>query len=225
MQRIGKTPEEYFRAWQVSSSLKPFGIGRRVALVNVDLQRRYTDTATFATAYDGDPQQLQKVNALARAVRALDMPVVWTYVAYRPDGKDCGRWGQRSSSPTAIHTVGHDSPHAELDARLDVDRELDLILHKRMASAFFETHLQSYLVFHGIDSVIVTGGATSGCVRATVVDAMSLGYRVTVPEDCVADREEEPHFANLYDIATKYADVRHASEVMGMVTALAGGKA
>lgn len=202
-----KTMREIFKDYQSAPKLPNFGMGQRVALLNVDLQRRYTDTATFSSAYEADPEQLSLVNELSTAVRALGMPVVWTYVAYLPGGVDCGLWGVRSKSPMALQNVGHDSPQAEIDARLDVDKKLDLMLHKRMGSAFFETHLPSYLTFNRVDTVIVTGGATSGCVRATVVDAMSHGYRVIVPEECVADREDWAHYASLYDIAMKYGDV------------------
>ena len=76
-----------------------------------------------------------------------------------------------------------------------------------MASPFHETNLQSLMVWHGCDTVVLTGGSTSGCVRACVVDAISRGYRVIVPEECVADTHESPHFANLYDISVKYGDV------------------
>ncbi|MDI6029164.1 isochorismatase family protein [Corticibacterium sp. UT-5YL-CI-8] len=202
-----KTMREIFKDYQSAPKLPNFGIGKRVALLNVDLQRRYTDTATFTSAYEADPEQLSLVNELSTAVRALGMPVVWTYVAYLPGGVDCGLWGVRSKSPMALQNVGHDSPQAEIDARLDVDKKRDLMLHKRMGSAFFETHLPSYLTFNRVDTVIVTGGATSGCVRATAVDAMSHGYRVIVPEECVADREDWAHYASLYDIAMKYGDV------------------
>jgi nicotinamidase-related amidase len=99
------------------------------------------------------------------------------------------------------------SRRSELDDRLVVDRQRDIIVNKRMASAFHETHLASLLVWHKVDTVIVTGGSTSGCVRATVVDSLSHGYRTIVPEECVADKHESPHFANLYDMAVKYADV------------------
>lgn len=203
-----------FEAWMATDAVAPFGMGPRVALINVDLQRRYTDTDSFPTAYPGDPGQLDHVNAFARRLRDAGLPVVWTRVAYRPDGTDAGLWGRRSTSPTAIQTVTEDHPHAELDPRLDVQADRDLVLTKRMASAFFETHLGSYLQLQRIDSVIVTGGATSGCVRQTVVDAMSRGLRVTIPLECVADREDGPHYSNLYDMATKYADILPVAEVM-----------
>jgi nicotinamidase-related amidase len=91
------------------------------------------------------------------------------------------------------------------------------MINKRMASAFHETQLASLLVWHRVDTVIVTGGSTSGCVRATVVDGLSHGYRMIVPEECVADRHESPHFGSLYDMAVKYADVLPVGEVLGVL--------
>ncbi len=86
-----------------------------------------------------------------------------------------------------------------------------------MASAFFETNLGSIFNFHGVDTVVVTGGSTSGCVRATVVDSLQRSYRTIVPEECVADKHESPHFANLYDMAVKYADVLSVEETLAQL--------
>lgn len=213
MQPTDRTSRQIYEDWKAAPRVPERGIGPRVALINVDIQRRYTDTATFSSSYDGHPRQFETVNALAREIRRLGMPVIWTYVAYLPSGVDAGIWSELSQGPMAIHRVGHDSPQAEIDARAEV-HAADLILHKRMASAFFETHLPSFLTWRRIDSVIVTGGATSGCVRGTVVDAMSHGYRVTVPEETVTDREEGAHFASLYDIAFKYGDVKPVDDVL-----------
>ncbi len=82
-----------------------------------------------------------------------------------------------------------------------------------MASVFHETFLQSLLIWHQVDTVILTGGSTSGCVRASAVDALSRGYRVIVPEECVADKHEIPHFSNLCDMMLKYADVVSVASV------------
>jgi nicotinamidase-related amidase len=83
-----------------------------------------------------------------------------------------------------------------------------------MPSVFFETQLQSLLVWHQVDTLIVTGGSTSGCVRATVVDGLAHGYRTIVPEECVADKHESYHFANLTDMMLKYADVMNVRDVL-----------
>jgi Amidases related to nicotinamidase len=93
-------------------------------------------------------------------------------------------------------------------------------MHKRMASPFFETNLWSLLTFAQVDTVIVTGGSTSGCVRACVIDSLSRGYRTIVPEQCVADKHEIPHFANLADIMLKYGDVESVDYVAEQLKAL-----
>ena len=82
-----------------------------------------------------------------------------------------------------------------------------------MPSAFFETPLQSLCVWHKIDTIVITGGSTSGCIRATAVDSLSRGYRTIVPEECVADKHESYHFANLTDLAIKYADVVEVQDI------------
>lgn len=223
MQESGQTARELWAALKAAPPRRRFGFGRRAALVNVDLQRAYTDTASFpATAYETDPRQCVHVNRLAALCRARGLPVVWTYVAYLPDGSDCGVWGTRSDTPDSLQNVGDGSARAQLDPRLEV-APADVVIRKRMASAFFETHLRSLLAFRGVDTVVVTGGSTSGCVRATVVEGLSCGFRMVVPEECVADRHESPHFANLYDMAVKYADVLPVAEVEAAVAAMPAG--
>ena len=206
MERSDKTARELYEGIKANPTRKRFGFGRQPALINIDLQNSYTSVGEFSTAYETDPRQLDYVNALADAFRAKHCPVVWTYVAYMDSGEDCGVWGTRTDTPDSLQNIKDGSPRAALDPRLKIEAT-DLVIRKRMASAFFETNLASLLVFHRVDTVIVTGGSTSGCVRATVVDGLSHGYRPIIPEECVADKHESPHFANLYDMTLKYADV------------------
>jgi maleamate amidohydrolase len=216
------TARELYQAIQAKPPKPRFGVGQRVALVNIDLQRAYTDLQAFpVSAYETDPGQLAYVNQLAAACRALGAPVVWTYVAYEPTGEDCGVWGTRSNTVDSLQNIKPDSPRAQLDPRLQV-LPGDIVMRKRMASCFHETHLASLLVFHKVDTVIVTGGSTSGCVRTTVVDALSHGYVPVVPEECVADKHESPHFANLYDMVAKYADVMPVAELLAQLQARQG---
>jgi maleamate amidohydrolase len=213
MQESDLTARQVWATLLESPARRRFGFGRCAALVNVDLQLAYTDVAAFpATAYETDPRQTAHVNRLAALCRARGLPVVWTYVAYLPDGSDCGVWGTRGDTPDSLQNIKEGSPRAALDPRLEVVAG-DVVMRKRMASAFFETNLRSLLTFHGVDTVVVTGGSTSGCVRATVVEGLSCGFRMIVPIECVADRHESPHFANLYDMAVKYADVLTVEEV------------
>jgi nicotinamidase-related amidase len=190
------------------------------ALINIDLQKAYTAVGEFTTAYETNPLQLEYVNALAAAFRSKGFPVVWTYVAYMDSGEDCGIWGTRTNTPDSLQNIKVGSRRSEFDDRLQIDAQKDIIVNKRMASAFFETNLGSVFNFHGVDTVVVTGGSTSGCVRATVVDSLSRSYRTIVAEECVADKHESPHFANLYDMAVKYADVLSADEVLTHIKAL-----
>ncbi|TGV08458.1 isochorismatase family protein [Alcaligenaceae bacterium 429] len=222
MEASGKTARELYEQIKAKPVRPRFGFGKKPILVNIDLQKSYTNVGEFATAYETDPKQMEHVNALAGAFRAAGLPVVWTYVAYMESGEDCGVWGTRSDTPDSLQNIKVGSRRAEFDDRLKIDHVKDIIINKRMASAFFETNLRSLMTWHGCDSVILTGGSTSGCVRATVVDGISNGYRMIVAEECVADKHESPHFANLYDIAIKYGDVVPTAEVLAHVQSMKG---
>jgi maleamate amidohydrolase len=214
MERSDKTARQMFAELRADPSRRRFGFGRRPMLVNVDWQNAYTAVGEFAGAYDNDPRAFDYVNTLAELARSKTLPVMWTYVGYRQDGVDCGVFGMRDDRPDALQNVKRGSRRAALDERLHIDPVRDHVVNKLMPSAFHETNLQSLLVYLGCDTVIVTGGSTSGCVRATVVDSLSRGYRTIVPEECVADLHESPHFANLYDMHKKYADVLPVAAVL-----------
>jgi len=220
MELSDKTARQIFEAYKANPTRKRFGFGKVPALINIDLQKAYTAVGEFTTAYETNPLQLEYVNALAAAFRSKGFPVVWTYVAYMDSGEDCGIWGTRTNTPDSLQNIKVGSRRSEFDDRLQIDVQKDIIVNKRMASAFFETNLGSVFNFHGVDTVVVTGGSTSGCVRATVVDSLSRSYRTIVAEECVADKHESPHFANLYDMAVKYADVLSADEVLTRIKAL-----
>lgn len=213
METSSKTAREIYQDVISNPARKRFGFGRKAVLVNIDLQKAYTRTDLFATAYQTDPKQLEYVNALACEFRRLNWPVVWTHVAYMDSGDDAGIWGTRTDTPDSLQNIRFGSQRSEFDERLDIDRKNDVIYLKKMPSAFFETQLQSLLVWHQVDTVILTGGSTSGCIRATAVDSLSRGYRTIVPEECVADKHESYHFANLTDLSLKYADILKVAEV------------
>lgn len=209
------TARQIFENVMASPARKRFGFGNKAAIINVDLQRAYTDIDAFVTAYETDPEQMEFINRISAMARDLGWPVVWTRVAYHENAQDAGIWGTRTDTPDSLQNIKYGSERHEFDTRLEIDRDLDVIYDKRMPSAFFETALQSLLVWHQVDTVIVTGGSTSGCVRATAVDSLSRGYRTMVPIECVADKHESYHFANLTDLQIKYADVVNVSEVVG----------
>ena len=214
MEESNQTARQLYRQIKANPTRKRFGFGRTPALINIDLQKAYTCVGEFATAYQTDPKQLDYVNDLAAEFRARGFPVIWTYVAYMESGEDCGVWGTRTNTPDSLQNIKVGSRRSEFDDRLKIDHVRDVVVNKRMASAFFETNLGSIFNFHGVDTVVVTGGSTSGCVRATVVDSLSRSYRTIVPEECVADKHEAPHFSNLYDMAIKYADVLTVAETL-----------
>lgn len=219
METSSLTARQYWEQVKANPNRAKFGFGKRPAIVNIDVQRAYTDLDAFKTAYETDPRQIEHINALSALVRELGGPVVWTYVAYLESGIDAGTWGTRTNTPDSLQNIKHGSERAQFDPRAQIAPS-DIVMHKRMASPFFETNLWSLLNFAQVDTLIVTGGSTSGCVRACVIDSLSRGYRTIVPEQCVADKHEIPHFANLADIMLKYGDVESVDYVAEQLKAL-----
>ena len=219
METSNLTARQYWEQVKANPNRAKFGFGKRPAIVNIDVQRAYTDLDAFKTAYETDPRQIEHINALSALVRDLGGPVVWTYVAYLESGIDAGTWGTRTNTPDSLQNIKHGSERAQFDPRADIQPS-DIVMHKRMASPFFETNLWSLLTFQQVDTLIITGGSTSGCVRACVIDSLSRGYRSIVPEECVADKHEIPHFANLSDIMLKYGDVESVDAVAAQLKAL-----
>ncbi|WP_298503852.1 isochorismatase family protein [uncultured Maribacter sp.] len=213
MQTTDKTAKELYFEVKANPARKRFGFGKKAALVNIDIQKAYTRTDLFKTAYQNDPKQLDYVNELAAKFRKLGWPVVWTNVAYMDTAADAGVWGTRTDTPDSLQNIKFGSERSELDDRLILDRSTDVFYEKKMPSPFFETPLQSLLVWHQVDTIILTGGSTSGCIRAAGVDSLSRGYRTIIPEECVADKHESYHYANLTDLSLKYCDVREVNEV------------
>ena len=214
----GRTARQIFDEVMANPARRKFGFGHKLAIVNVDFQRAYTDIEAFATAYETDPHQIEHVNHISALARAKGMPVIWTRVAYKADAGDAGVWGTRTNTPDSLQNINYDSERHEYDPRVVIGPD-DLQYSKRMPSAFFETQLASYLVWHKVDTVVVTGGSTSGCVRATAVDALSHGYRTIVPIETCADKHESYHFANLTDLQLKYADVEPVQAVIDWLEA------
>ena len=214
----GKTAREIFDAVMDNPARKKFGFGEKLAIVNVDIQRAYTDLEAFKTAYETDPDQISHVNRISALARGKGMPVIWSRVAYKNDAGDAGVWGTRTDTEDSLQNIKYDSERHEFDPRCEIDPD-DMTFTKRMPSAFFETPLASYLVWHKVDTVVVTGGSTSGCVRATAVDSLSHGYRTIVPIETCADKHESYHFANLTDLQLKYADVEPVQAVIDWLEA------
>ena len=215
MELSNKTAREIYFDVKNNPARARFGFGHKAAIVNIDIQNAYTNLQEFPkTAYETDPNQIQYINQINDLARAQHLPVVFTYVAYMDSAEDAGVWGTRTNTPESLQNIKFGSRRAEFDERLTVDKVKDVIYCKKMPSPFFETPLQSLLIWHKIDTIILTGGSTSGCIRAAAIDSLSRGYRTIVPEECIADKHESYHFANLTDILLKYADVVSVQEVL-----------
>ena len=213
-----RTARELFEEVIANPARKKFGFGDKLAIVNVDFQQAYTRLDLFKTSYETDPRQIEHVNHISRLARAKGMPVIWSRVGYKDDAGDAGVWGTRTDTPDSLQNIKYGSERHAYDPRCEIAAD-DLQYTKRMPSAFFETPLNSYLRWHKVDTVIVTGGSTSGCVRATAVDALSYGFRTIVPIETCADKHESYHFANLTDLQLKYADVEPVQAVIDWLEA------
>lgn len=215
----GRTARQIFEEVIANPARSKFGFGEKLAIVNVDFQNAYTRIDEFKTAYETDPRQIEHANTISALARRAGMPVVWTHVGYMDNAADAGVWGTRTDTPDSLQNIKIPSRRHEFDERCEIDPSVDAIYAKRMPSAFFETPLSSYLVWHRVDTVVVTGGSTSGCVRATAVDSLSHGYRTIVPIETCADKHESYHFANLTDLQLKYADVEPVQTVIDWLEA------
>ncbi|HLH58878.1 MAG TPA: isochorismatase family protein [Streptosporangiaceae bacterium] len=183
----------------------PVERGRRPALLVVDFTRGFTEAA-FPTGADMTAP-VTRTAALAEAARTAALPVVFTVIKYRSPFE--GRtWRQKAPGMSALR---HGSAAVELDPRLG-RRPDDIIVVKHGPSAFFGTGLAPLLIGLGVDTVVLCGATTSGCVRASAVDAVQYGFPTLVPRDCVADRACAPHEASLFDLQAKYADVITADD-------------
>jgi N-formylmaleamate deformylase len=193
---------------------RPASRGSRPAVVVVDFSRGFTDTS-YPTGSDMSAQ-VAATAGLVEAARAKGCPIAYTTIAFEANGKDGGAWLQKMPG---LAVLEEGTPPVELDPNLD-RRPEDTLITKKGASAFFGTNLAAVLVAQRVDTVILCGATTSGCVRASAVDAVQHGFPTLVPRECVADRAPGPHDANLFDIQAKYADVLPLEHVMTYVESL-----
>ena len=162
--------------------------------------------------------EVEATRRLLDAARAKGLPVIFTTIGFEPSLKDGGLWLEKAPALGDLQVGGR---WVEIDPRLE-RREDETIVLKKGASAFFGTNLAAILVSEGIDSVVLCGATTSGCVRATAVDLLQYGFPTLVPRECVGDRAQAPHEANLFDIQAKYADVVSLEDALGYVEAVRG---
>jgi maleamate amidohydrolase len=193
------------------------GFGRRPALIVVDVNVGFTDPRSPLVCDLDDV--VAAIGRLLEETRAAGLPVVFTTVSYDEGARRAA--AAFIEKVPALLTLEAGSRWVEIDPRI-APRPGELVLNKLFASAFFGTALSTFLAAAGRDSLIVTGASTSGCVRATVVDALQHGYRPVVPREAVGDRNPAAHDANLYDMNAKYADVVSLAETLAHLAALAG---
>lgn len=199
------------RIYQRAGITGRVGFGRKAAVVVVDMITAFTRPEAQIGS-DLTPVVMAN-QQLLRTARARGLPVIFTVMGYRPDLADAGVWPQKFPS---LKDLRADSGLVAVDPRLE-PQPGDHQLKKDFPSAFFGTSLVTILTANHVDTVIITGTTTSGCVRATAVDALSHGYRVIVPRECVGDRAPLPHVANLFDIDAKYGDVMPTAEALAAI--------
>lgn len=185
------------------------GFGRRPALAIIDMTLGFTDPESPVACDLEEP--IANIEKLLDAARRASIPVIFTTIAFRESDKLTAAAYLEKIPALLVLEAG--SRWIEIDPRI-APRETEPVLTKLFASGFFGTGMGSALTAAGVDTLIITGASTSGCVRATVVDALQYGFRTIVPREAVGDRNEQAHEANLYDIDAKYGDVISMEEVL-----------
>jgi maleamate amidohydrolase len=186
-------------------------MGTRPAVLVVDFSCGFTDPACALGSDLSD--EIAATKRLLDAARERGLPVIFTTIGFESSLKDGGLWLQKVPSLGELRLGGD---WVEIDPRLE-RRPEETVIVKKGASAFFGTNLVSVLLSQGIDSIILCGATTSGCIRATAIDLLQYGFPTLVPRECVGDRAQAPHEANLFDIQAKYADVVPLAETLDYV--------
>ena len=186
-------------------------LGARPAILVVDFSRGFTDPES--TMGSELTREVEATNRLLAAAREREIPVIFTTIGFEPNLKDGSLWLEKAPGLGEL-IIG--SKWVEIDPRLE-RRDEETVILKKGASAFFGTNLPSVLVSKGVDTIIMCGATTSGCVRATAVDLLQYGYPTLVPRECVGDRAQAPHEANLVDIQAKYADVVSVEDALAYI--------
>ena len=187
---------------------RPIGFGKRLGILVVDFQNGFTDPRFRMGGGALIEAAVENTARLLRVARARGAPVASCYVAY-PNGKGAPHWKVAAVAEDLIE--GSDA--AKLDPRI-ADHDYDYVFSKPGASAFFATPLAGFFNKEGVDTVAVTGCVTSGCVRASVVDAFQYGFRTMLVDDCSGDQAPQEHADTVRDVGRRYADIVTADEVI-----------
>ena len=214
----GQIPDAELATYAKGMFAHPVGLGRYPALLNIDTTYMFVDPAYPQCGGPTDDFQAALV-AITDVFRKLDLPIYYSRRDDRAQPVRRGLWNEKLAIPATgafIDSYAHD-PRADEWPPSYGPRPQDCVILKNKPSCFFGTPLESFLRYQGVDSLVVVGVATSGCIRAAVVDAFSHNFRVVVPEEAVSDRSAAAHWANLFDIDMKYADVKPMREVIKML--------
>ena len=195
------------------------GLGSSPAIIVIDFMNGFTDPRSPLGADFKD--EVKATRELLGVAREHGAPIIFTAVIYEEHFQDGAHFVKKIP---ALKILKENSDWVKIDSRLERDRTREPLIIKKFASAFFGTNLSSLLSYYKVDTVILAGCTTSGCVRATAVDALQHGYRVVIPEECVGDRSQKAHEANLYDIQTKYGDVVQLDELKKYFLNMKGDK-
>lgn len=190
--------------------------GTRPALILIDFAQAYFDEAYPLFGGQGCQTALDNAAKLAPAARAAGIPVIFTEVKYKKGGSDGGAFYSKVPALSCFD-AGTDSQRLADGLSMSAD---DILVSKQYPSAFFGTSLDATLRWLKVDTLLLTGVTTSGCVRATCIDSISYGFVTLVVSDAVGDRAQEPHEANLYDMSAKYADLLNTEEAFSYFTKL-----
>ncbi|MFM0325168.1 N-carbamoylsarcosine amidohydrolase [Caballeronia glebae] len=185
-----------------------FDIVSPIGLLIVDFVNGFADPAVFGGG--NIAQAIERTVPLLRAARELRWPVAHSRIVYADDDADANVFSLKVPGMLTLKEHAHDSAIVPQLA----PRDGELVVRKNVPSAFFGTSLAAWLTMRGVRTLVVAGAVTSGCVRASVVDAMQYGFRPVVLSDCVGDRALGPHDANLFDMAQKYAAVMSSEELL-----------
>lgn len=211
--------DETLKVYQRQGLGARMGFGKKPALVIVDFINGFNDADAFG---GGNIQSaIDHTAKLLATARHHDLPIVYTSHCYAEDRSEDGVFNLKM--PSLRDGLKKGTEAVEVVEQLK-PRPGERVIEKQYPSAFFGTDLGGWLAQRGVDTAVVTGCTTSGCVRATVVDAMGMGFRPIVPRECVGDRAEGPHEANLFDMDQKYADVMFLEEVLKSLEELAPGQ-
>ena len=192
------------------------GFGNKTALIVIDLLQGYTTEGAPLYA-PGVVSAVSEMHELLKAARATDMIIIHTQVRYNPHTFiDGGVWTKKAPG---LKALVEGDPYAEFGEGME-PRPEELLITKNYASAFFGTSLNATLTAAGVDTLLITGCTTSGCIRATAVDALQNGFRPICVRECCGDRHNDPHEANLFDINAKYGDVIDKSEALEYIGTL-----